>query len=106
MDYEPHSLWDPPVRSTVPRFAHLEPPAELAIDAETTGFGDDRRLVEIAVVKAKTGDVVLHQFFNPGVPSEPGALRVHGLSGSFLERYPRLSEADATAIQPVLLALP
>ena len=102
MDYEPRSLWDPPVRSTVPRFAHLEPPAELAIDAETTGFGDDRRLVEIAVVKAKTGDVVLHQFFNPGVPSEPGALRVHGLSGSFLERYPRLSEADATAIQGLL----
>ena len=33
------------------------------------------------------------------VLSLSGALRVHGLSGSFLERYPRLSEADATAIQ-------
>jgi DNA polymerase III epsilon subunit-like protein len=79
MDYVPRSLWDPIRPSPTPRFAHLEPPAELAIDTETTGLGDDRRLLELAVIAAKTGDVVMHQFFNPGVPSDPGALRVHRL---------------------------
>ena len=102
MDYEPRSLWDPIRPSPTPRFAHLEPPAELAIDTETTGLGDDRRLLELAVIAAKTGDVVMHQFFNPGVPSDPGALCVHHLTESFLSQFKPFAAADATAIEELL----
>ena len=50
-----------------------EPGAAVILDTETTDL--DGYVVEIAVVDAATGDVLLDTFGQPGCPVEPGARR-------------------------------
>lgn len=53
----------------------------LAIDLEATGLDPLRdRIVELAVVRAGDGLVLLHERFHPGVPIPPLATAVHGIS--------------------------
>lgn len=58
-----------------------------AIDCETTGVGHDDRIVTFAAVEMleywATGRII-HLIFNPGRPSQPAALRVHGWSDEVL----------------------
>ena len=74
----------------------------LAIDTETTGLGQDRRMLELAAVDESTGEVVYHQRYNPGVPSHPAALRVHGLTSDVLAQHEPLQLADAEKIAELL----
>lgn len=66
------------------------------IDTETTGLGEGREVVEVAVV-GPSGELELHTRIRPERPPEPGAVRVHGLSSAtlrserpFPEIWPRL----------------
>lgn len=64
------------------RFARamLEPGTAVILDTETTDlFG---AICEIAVIDACTGKTLLDTLVNPGVPIEPGAYAVHGISNS------------------------
>ncbi|UKD50806.1 3'-5' exonuclease (plasmid) [Amycolatopsis sp. FU40] len=64
------------------RFARamLEPGAAVILDTETTDL--DGAVCEIAVIDASTGAVLLDTLVNPGVPIQPGAQAVHGISDS------------------------
>ncbi|GAA1015920.1 hypothetical protein Aple_010890 [Acrocarpospora pleiomorpha] len=65
----------------------LKPGAAVVIDTETTGLAGV--VVEIAVVDACTGDVLLDTLVNPGgVPVEDGARMVHGISDEALGQAP------------------
>lgn len=78
--------------------AMREPGAAVILDTETTdlvGF-----VVEVAVLDAATGDVLLDTLVNPGCPVEPGARWVHGISDEQLVDAPPLAE-----VLPTLLAV-
>jgi DNA polymerase-3 subunit epsilon len=70
---------------------------EIVLDTETTGLnclGGDR-IIEIGCVELTnhlpTGRVY-HQYINPEHEVAEGALRVHGLSNEFLEKFPVFAE--------------
>ncbi len=68
--------------------ADLEPGAAVVIDTETTGLSGI--VVEIAIIDAATGEVLLDTLVHPdGVPVEDGARAVHGISDDALARAPR-----------------
>ncbi|MGI5186486.1 3'-5' exonuclease [Dactylosporangium sp. CA-152071] len=76
--------------------AMLEPGAAVLLDTETTDlFG---AVVEIAVVDAHTGATLLDTLVNPGVPIEPGAQAVHGITDTDLVGAPTWAE-----VLPMLL---
>jgi DNA polymerase-3 subunit epsilon len=53
----------------------------LAFDLEATGLDPlSDRIVELAVVRAQDGLVLLHERFNPGTPIPPRATAVHGIT--------------------------
>jgi len=53
----------------------------LAVDLEATGLDPRQdRIVELAIVRAEDGLVLLHERFHPGVPIPPAATGVHGIS--------------------------
>jgi DNA polymerase-3 subunit epsilon len=70
---------------------------EIVLDTETTGTDQKNdRIVEIGAVElrdgVKTGQTY-HSFVNPSPRQvHPGALRVHGLSNTFLAGHPRFSQ--------------
>jgi hypothetical protein len=67
--------------------ADLEPGAAVVLDTETTGL--DGVVIEIAVIDAATGQVLLDTLVNPGgVPVEDGARAVHGISDRELAAAP------------------
>lgn len=71
--------------------ADLEPGAAVVLDTETTDL--DGVVVEIAVIDAATGQVLLDTLVNPdGVPVEPGARAVHGISDEELAAAPRWAD--------------
>jgi hypothetical protein len=71
--------------------ADLEPGAAVVLDTETTDL--DGVVVEIAVIDAATGQVLLDTLVNPdGVPVEPGARAVHGISDEELADAPRWAD--------------
>jgi len=52
-----------------------------AVDLEATGLDPhEDRIVELAIVRAEDGMVVLHERFHPGRPIPPAATAVHGIS--------------------------
>ncbi len=52
----------------------------VAFDLEATGLDPRRdRIVELAIVRADNGMVLLHEHFHPGVPIPPQATAVHGI---------------------------
>ncbi|GAA2690682.1 MULTISPECIES: 3'-5' exonuclease [Actinosynnema] len=67
----------------------LEPGAAVILDTETTGLGGDAVVVEIAVIDAHTGRVLLDTLVNPGdVPVGAGARAVHGITDAQLAQAP------------------
>jgi Exonuclease len=70
--------------------AMREPGAAVILDTETTDL--DGYVVELAVLDAATGDVLLDTLIDPGCPVQPGARRVHGISDEQLAGAPPLAE--------------
>ncbi len=74
---------------------------QVFLDTETTGLSAETgdRIVEIGcieMVNRRLTDRHLHLYLNPDRPSHPEALKVHGLTESFLADKPRFAEvADA-----------
>ena len=70
---------------------------QVVLDTETTGleWKKGNRVVEIGCVelleRRPTGRK-FHRYLNPDRESEPGALRVHGLTSEFLSGKPRIGE--------------
>jgi DNA polymerase-3 subunit epsilon len=69
----------------------------IILDTETTGINiaDGNKIIEIGCVELidrKLTDNHYHQYINPERESEEGALRVHGLTQSFLSDKPLFSE--------------
>lgn len=64
------------------RFARamLEPGRAVILDTETTDLHG--AVCEIAVIDAATGKTLLDTLVNPGVPIQPGAQAVHGITDS------------------------
>lgn len=64
------------------RFARamLEPHRAVILDTETTDLHG--AICEIAVIDACTGKTLLDTLVNPGVPIQPGAFAVHGITDS------------------------
>ena len=55
----------------------------VAVDLEATGLDPrEDRIVELAIVRAEDGLVLLNQRFHPGVRIPPQATAVHGISDS------------------------
>ena len=53
----------------------------LAIDLEATGLDPHHdRIVELAIVRANDGLVLMHERYHPGIPIPPRATAVHGIS--------------------------
>jgi hypothetical protein len=59
--------------------ATLEPGVAVILDPETTSLHDGA-VCEIAVIDASTGKTLLNTLVNPGVPIEPAAFVVHGIT--------------------------
>ena len=73
------------------------PGAGVILDTETTDL--DGYVVEVAVLDAATGDVLLDTLVNPGCPVQPAARWVHGINDGQLAESPPLAE-----VWPRLLA--
>jgi hypothetical protein len=77
--------------------AMREPGAAVILDTETTDL--DGYVVELAVLDAETGEVLLDSLVNPGCPVHPEARWVHGISDAELAGAPPLA-----GVWPQLLA--
>jgi Exonuclease len=66
------------------------PGAAVILDTETTDL--DGYVVEVAVLDAATGDVLLDTLVNPGCPVQPAARWVHGIGDHELADAPPLAE--------------
>lgn len=70
---------------------------QIVLDTETTGISlqAGNRVIEIGALelleRRPTGRK-FHRYLNPDRESEPGALRVHGLTSDFLSGKPRIGE--------------
>ena len=68
----------------------LSDPEAIILDTETTDL--DGYIVEIAVVKASTGAVLLNCRLNPDAPISPGAHNVHGISNADVADQPHFTD--------------
>lgn len=70
---------------------------QIVLDTETTGLSpaSGHRIIELACIelvdRKKTGNR-FHHYINPERESDSGALKVHGLSSTFLAGKPKFSE--------------
>jgi DNA polymerase-3 subunit epsilon len=63
----------------------------VVFDTETTGTGFGDRVVSLGAVRLDAAlelEATLHLAFAPGTPCHWGAVRVHGMSDTFLALYP------------------
>jgi len=72
----------------------------VVLDTETTGLnaGLGDRIVElgcIEILNRRTTDNHFHRYVNPERKSEEGALKVHGITGEFLQDKPKFREIAA-----------
>lgn len=68
----------------------LIPGAAVILDTETTGLPG--RVCELAVIDAATGETLLNTLVNPGVPIEPEAQAVHGISDEAVAGAPTFDQ--------------
>lgn len=62
----------------------------VVFDTETTGFSRDDCVIEIGAAELLNGEltgVQFHSYINAARASNPGALKVHGLTQSFLSKH-------------------
>ncbi|WP_018569642.1 3'-5' exonuclease [Streptomyces sp. PsTaAH-124] len=71
--------------------AALVDPDVLVLDAETTGLGEDARIVELAVLNAR-GEILLDTLLDPGVPVPGDAAAIHGITTEALVGAPTFSD--------------
>ncbi|NED06001.1 3'-5' exonuclease, partial [Streptomyces sp. SID6648] len=71
--------------------AALADPDVLVLDTETTGLGDDARIVELAVLNSR-GEVLLDTLLDPGVPVPEDAADIHGITTEALAGAPTFSD--------------
>jgi DNA polymerase III subunit epsilon len=50
------------------------------IDTETTGLGEDARVMEIAIIDGETGAVLMNTFIHCHIDAEEDAFKLHGIS--------------------------
>jgi DNA polymerase III subunit epsilon len=69
---------------------------QVLFDTETTGLSkNEHRLVSLAAIEMVDGELTggfAHWHLNPGRPSDPGALAIHGLSDEYLATQPRFAD--------------
>lgn len=70
---------------------------QIILDTETTGMSLEagNRVIEIGcleLLERRPSGRHFHRYLNPGRDSEPGALRVHGLTSEFLSDKPRIED--------------
>lgn len=70
---------------------------QIVLDTETTGFllQAGNRVIEIGcleLLERRPTGRSFHRYLNPDRDSEPGALRVHGLTTEFLSDKPRMAD--------------
>jgi DNA polymerase-3 subunit epsilon len=73
---------------------------QVFLDTETTGLSAEQgdRIVEIGcieMVNRRLSGRTLHHYVNPGRPSHPDALKVHGLTDEFLADKPAFAQIAA-----------
>ncbi|MEU6285011.1 3'-5' exonuclease [Streptomyces sp. NPDC047028] len=71
--------------------AALADPDVLVLDTETTGLGEDARIVELAVLNSR-GEVLLDTLLDPGVPVPGEAADIHGITTEALVGAPTFSD--------------
>jgi DNA polymerase III subunit epsilon len=77
---------------------------QIFLDTETTGLSPEHgdRIVEIGCIemvgRRLTGRT-LHHYVNPGRPSHPDALKVHGLTDEFLADKPPFAQIAAELVE-------
>jgi len=83
------STLKPATNPAIARAQHLRRVA-LVLDTETTGSNRTHdEVIELGVVRALNGEVLVNQRFRPTKNIEPGAFRVHGISERHLVGEPR-----------------
>ena len=65
---------------------------DVILDTETTGLQDHDQILEIAIIDAETGVVLLDQRIKPTVSTHPDALAVHGITAEALKDTPAWPE--------------
>lgn len=65
-----------------------------AVDVETTGKGDEDRIVELGIVIAEAGQVVSRESWrvNPGIPIPVEASAIHGIYDADVADAPRIED--------------
>ena len=69
----------------------------LVIDVETTGFGGESKIIELAVVIMREGKLITHRraLFDPGTKINPYASRVHGIWDNHVRGRPFITAKNA-----------
>lgn len=70
----------------------------VVLDTETTGFGDDDRVIELCIVRWSDGEVLFHQHFNPGRTLSSDIVKITGITDEFLADKPSFREHVLTII--------
>jgi len=72
----------------------------LSLDTETTGVkGGDDEVIELGVVSAADGAVLINQRYKPTKPVGGFSFAVHGISTSALQREPRFADCWASHME-------
>lgn len=71
----------------------------LVIDIEATGGGKCDEAVEICLVDFNSERVVFHEYINPTTHINYHALKVHGLTNKFLNKYKRFGQIEPKLTQ-------
>lgn len=74
-------------RRAIRRATHLlQPGSAVILDTETTDFGGD--IIEVALIEADTGAVLLNTLVHPERPISPEAHAIHGINAEMCEAAP------------------
>lgn len=78
------------------------------VDTESTGIGDDARVVEIACVRYESGCPVARwsSLINPGVPIPEEATKVHGITDDMVKGAPCLTQVAGDILRVAKGAVP
>ncbi|MET4696922.1 3'-5' exonuclease [Endozoicomonas lisbonensis] len=61
---------------------------DLILDTETTGLGAADVIVEIAIIRADTGETLMNSLVQPTMPITQGAMDIHGITEEMVANAP------------------